>query len=58
MLVGDVPVRPGPHFDLQRHVEPGGGRHQLVEQRPHVGERVGAHFQHELVVHLHDQLGR
>src|SRR6186713_2988755 len=54
-LVGFVPVGAGAHVHLERHLERSGSGHASAHRGRDLGEALLLHFQHQFVVHLHDE---
>ena len=50
-----VPVRANAHFDFQWHTQFSGRAHVLAHAFTHFLDCIGAHFEHQFVVHLHDE---
>ena len=51
------PVVPDPGIDDQRHIQFGGGFHALGDLLDQIVDLAFLHFEHQLIVHLHDHQG-
>ena len=53
-----IPVRAAAELDFERHGQLRGRGHACADCKRGLGHEIRAHFEHQLVVHLHDESRR